>query len=389
MTKEKLLKLDQVPEGEKEKIIQECQHDIEEIEKGLSDDHSVTFKLATMPKQDVVILLAQRYEKLFELGASDVPTFEIANHLVKRFEILKLKIHPSTVYDNLPQKYKSHRPNPNTDELTTSVGNPSDDSSLNIKPEEENAEYLDVIKSQIEFLRSFRTKLSNSAFTSKLSGQSKKELKETLAHINSTISIANKVFDDRQSVPVEFQHLLAASFIVQTNNFASGLYISQVKDYGANRSKEARAKMKKLAELGEKIEKDQDTLTPKQGMKIILGHVRKVAPIFEPKNRNEALATGVYYGTQCPNPGCNSWRVFLDIQGANVFCRCYSCDTKFDAKTATKCKKCYLPLYDEILAVMRENAEYIEESAAKTSCPRCQAEIIMPVKLLHETVIMA
>lgn len=386
-----LVQLDTIPAEEKEKLIQECKHDIDEIEQGLANDHSVTYKLATMQKQDVVILLAEQYEKLWKLGASDVPTYEIANHLVKRFEVLKLKVHPSTVYDNLPQKFKSHRPNPILGEETTTFGNPSENSSLNIKPEEENKQWLDIIESQIEFLRSFRTKLSNSAFTSRLPDESKKSLEETLSHIKATISICNQVFDDRQSVPVEFQHFLAASFSAETNNFAAGLYISQVKDYGATRSKESQAKLKKMAELGEKIEKE-DTMTSKQGMKIILGIVKKVQPIFEPKNRNEALASGVYYGTQCPNPVCGSWRVYLDTDKGRTFCRCYACDTKFDAKTATRCKFCYLPFYDEVLREMAKTAEYIEESTVKVTCPnkKCDSrkngqDIMMPIHLLHET----
>lgn len=392
MSKEKtLLKLDQIPEEERERKIQEYRAKIEQLEKGFSDEGSLFYEVATMQKQNLVVKMAEYHENLWKLGASDVPPQEIANFLVKRFATLKLKIHPSTVYDNLPPRFKSHTPNPKSDELETNSENPNDNSSLNIKPEEENADWIECINNQIDFLRSFRTKLSTSSFTSKLSEIAKKELQETLGHINASVRIANKIFDDRQSVPVEFQHFLAASFMHQTNNFAAGLYISQVKDYGANRSKEARQKLKKLADLGEKFEKEEDTMTSKQAMKIILGYVKKVAPIFEPKNRNEALATGVYYGTQCPNSECNSWRVFLDSEGANTFCRCYACDTTFEAKTATRCKKCYLPLYDEVLASLRNSAEYIEESAAKVTCPneKCGHEMIMPVKLLHETVIFS
>lgn len=371
--------LEKLESERRESEIKKYEKIIQDFDVLLNDKNELIKKLATSAgKTHVVIELADAFEHLYGYGKSNIATNEIANFLVKKLEGY---VHPSTVWDNLPSRFKSHKNNPNLEERDAGLGNPSGISSLNIVPEKENAAWIIAITNQIDFLRSFRTKLTNSHFVSLLPNQDKKNLGETLHRINTIIRISNKVFDDRQSVPIEFQHLLAASFIENTDNFAAGIYITKVKDFGANRSKDAREKLRKLAETGVAATKADDTLTPKQAMKIELGRIRKVAEIYEPKNRNEALLLG-YYGTQCPNPECTSWRIETELNGSKLECHCFACENNFDARTAAKCKKCYLPFYDEILEVMKQNATSIEDAAIKTTCPQCTHEVILPINYL-------
>ena len=371
--------LEKIDAEKREEEIQKYQKILDDFESLLKSKNKLIEMLATSSqKTHTVIVLADALEHLYTYGKSEIQTDQIANYLVKKLDGF---VHPSTVWDNLPSRFKSHKNNPDNEEKTGTLGNPSENGSLNILPEKENAAWILTINNQIEFLRAFRTKLLNSHFVSVLDNEERKNFAETLHRVNTIIRIANKIFDDRQSVPVEFQHLLAAAFVESTDNFAAGIYISKVKDFGANRSKESRDKIKKLAEAGQKIEKRPDTLTPKQAIKIELGLVRKVAELFDPKSRNEALFLG-YYGVQCPNPECRSWRVKTELNGPKIGCHCFSCEKNFDARTVSKCKKCYLPFYDEIIEVMKQKAVSIEDAAVKTSCPQCEEEVILPIQYL-------
>lgn len=367
---------------DKERIdaeIKQYEKVIDDFEKSIENKDELMKKLATSAgKTHVVIEIADALEHLYDYGKSEIPTNEIATYLVKKLDGY---VAPSTVWDNLPSRFKSHKKNPNDNKELEELRNRSENSSLNIEPEKENTAWILSINNQIDFLKSFRTKLCNSHFVSLLPNEDKKNLAETLHKINTIIKIANKIFDDRQSVPVEFQHLLAAAFIENTDNFAAGIYISKVKDFGANRSQQAREKLKKLAEAGSKFEKEPDTMTSKQAMKIQLGKIRIIAEIYEPKNRNEALLMN-YYGTQCPNPECRSWRIETQLNGSKIECHCFACEQNFDARTAAKCRKCYLPFYDEIITVMKHNAVSIEDAAIKTSCPQCGQEVILPINYL-------
>ncbi|MGC1709901.1 MAG: hypothetical protein WA799_08905, partial [Nitrosotalea sp.] len=371
------LEIDQLTEQERTKLVQECQKEIDETESILSNANGIGVQ-TIMKKQTLVVALAERYEKLYDLGASMIPTNEIANFLLKRFQEMKVEIHKSTIYDNLPARFKTHTPNPMLEEKDTQSEDPTKNSSLNIVPEKENEHWIRVLTNEIDFLRSFRNKLSNSHFVSLLPTEIRKQSTETLNNIETIIRIANAIFDDRQSVPIELQHLLAAAFVTQTNNDAAGIYITHVKDFGANRSKDAREKLSKLANTLEKIEK-VDTLTSKQAVKILLGHVTKVAEIYDPKTRNEALLCG-YHGTQCTNVECRSWRTFLDFDASELGCRCYACDETFERSVASKCKNCYLPFYDEVIRVMKEGAETIENAVVKTHCPKCSIDVFLPIK---------
>jgi hypothetical protein len=297
---------------------------------------------------------------------------------------LKDYVHFTTVYAALGSKFKSHTANPNSEEKElNALGNPNESSSLNIEAEKENEAWITAINNQIDFLRSFRNKLSNSHFMSLLPDDIKKQCKETLQNIETITNISNAIGDDRQSTPLEMQHLLASAFIIETNNFAAGIYISLIKDFGANRSKKARENLKKLADAGEKIIKDPDTMTSKQAMKIILGHISKVAELYDPKNRNEALLCG-YHGTQCSNTACRSWRTYLDFDGPELSCRCYACYKTTERGIASKCLHCYLPFYDEVVQVMKQNAVEIAGAVVKTNCinPSCKAEVYLPIKKL-------
>ena len=372
--------LNQVLQQEKESEIQKYEKIMTDFEILFENKNELIRKLATSAgKTHVVIEIADAMEHLVIYGKLQMQINEIATFLVNKLDGY---VHPSTVWDNLPSRFKSHKKNPDHNQGLTQLGNPSENSSLNTDFEKENEEEIAVTTETIEFLKSYKNKLQHSHYESLLPDHIKKQCDEVRKIKRTILKIANAVCDDRQSVPIELQHLLVHAFVTQTNNDAAGIYVSYVKDFGANRSKEAREKLKKLASAGEQVEKSPDTLTSKQAVKILLGHVTKIAEIYEPKTRDEALLCG-YHGTQCEHPECHSWRTYLDFDASELSCRCYACDLTTPRGVASKCKNCYLPFYDEVIRVMSEKGKKIaDKTVLETACPHCKTEVFLPIKKL-------
>ncbi len=364
----------------KELTIEEIEIEINYIEKGLTLS-PILFRWMSSSKQEGFQDIAELYEKKFilkpELG---IKTNQVANYMVKRFTELGIKFSKTTLYDGLSSKYKLHEENPDKDDSGIRNGN----SSLNT--EEENKNYLEIIEEQITLYKLIKTKLLHSHFMTKLNKVEQKQVNESFLHMRTIIKITKALFDDRQSVPLHLQHLLISANIQQTNNFSMGIYVSKVKDFGANRFKKARQKMKRLAEAGLKYTKKDDTLTSKQGMKILLRKFKRILQINEPQDRNDAISIG-NYGLQCPE--CNSWRVERTInnQTFKMEDHCHACGYDFHAKFASKCPnpECNFPFYTEVLVIMAKNAKE-ENGAMNCKCARCKKEVILPKPMLNDIV---
>lgn len=114
---------------------------------------------------------------------------------------------------------------------------------------------------------------------------------------------AKECDDGRQSVPVVAQHMLM--LCIEQYNVAGGAEMYQTK----------------VKEI---------TLTPKQATKYRHGEVRGLHPLYDPKNRNEAIMDG-FYGVQC---SCGSWRVKIDKEGDPTFkLHCFACLATFNPIT--------------------------------------------------------
>ena len=368
-----------VSEG-KELTIEEINTEIKYIEDGLTLSPTL-FKWMSSSKREGFQDLAELYEKKFTLEPElEIKTNQVANYMVKRFTELGITFSTTTLYDGVSSKYKSHEENPDKDDSRSGNENSS------INAEEENKNYLEIIEDQIALYKLIKTKLLHSHFMTKLNTIEQKQVNESFLHMRTIIKITKALFDDRQSVPLHLQHLLISANIQQTNNFAMGIYVSKVKDFGANRFKKARQEMKRLAKAGQKYTKKDDTLTSKQGMKILLRKFKRILQINEPQNRDDAISIG-NYGLQCPNKECKSWRVERTInnQTFKMEDQCHACGNDFNAKFASKCPNpdCGFPYYTEILEIMAKDAKE-ENGAMNCKCPRCKKEVILPKGILND-----
>ena len=373
--------------NEKELTAEEVDAEIDAIEKGLVKSKTLFNWMATT-KREGFKDIGELYEKKFENHPEfNIQTDQIANYMVKRFTYLGIKFSSTTLYEGLPTRYKSHKPNENEDDDSRD-GN--ENGSINT--EEENKSYIEIIDSQIELLKSFNTKLLHSHFLSKFEAKELLQIKESFCNMKAIISITNDLLDDRQSVPLQLQHLLIQANIAQMDNFTGGLYVSKVKEWGANRYKEAKEKFKKLAEIGKDITNKKETMTAKQLNKIVERKVRKVLDVLNPKNRDEAISIG-FYGVKCPNTECGSYRVerTIDNKTFKMKNHCYNCDQDDDrVKFASKCRnnECNFPFYEDVLEVMQKTAVE-EEGAMKAKCPRCGDEAILPINFLEKLKVIA
>ena len=105
-------------------------------------------------------------------------------------------------------------------------------------------------------------------------------------------------------------------------------------------------------------------LTTKQAAKFAHGREPNILPVFEPKNRDEAIFA-LWYGLQCKK--CKSWRVQEAKTGGKTLLECIDCGNKFTGRTITSCPKCFVLLYDKRLAQVKTG-----------KCPECKKPIEIP-----------
>jgi hypothetical protein len=111
--------------------------------------------------------------------------------------------------------------------------------------------------------------------------------------------IARQAWDDRQTIPVATQFLIAQIVASSTIRHGASEYVCKVKELFG--------------------------LTSKQVTKTLKGVVKEVHYIYEPTNQIEALLDG-FYGKPCE--ACGSWRVKWE----NGLCHCFACEHDYRAK---------------------------------------------------------
>lgn len=394
------------------------------------------------PKKDVIVEWAGNLERQYELEVKlhRTPIVESVGAISSyiKLELKSLGVHQSTysyVHEVLGYKYKNEKYNRtlNQDDDDGAVQQRQDSSNTIADFEEQNASLIETFEQQRELLKSFISKAKSSKILSKLNSMQLLQYEETNLRIQATQSFAFQVIDDRQSVPVLAQLKLVMAIVASTNNSAAGMYVSQVKQYGANKKQEGdeffnkisgiifsafpdkyrklfldttrnikklKSKMQKIIE--KEIAKQlppknlDDVMTSKQAMKILFGAVKNVLPVFDHTetrghyDRDAAIMDG-YYGISCPE--CGSFRVGerAHPDSQEWLCFCYHCEWWFEAKTVSKCWHCHIPLFEELLEIILKTANPMETpdgkptGAMKSKCPRCEEELILPAKMFQRT----
>lgn len=301
---------------ESENEIKEIKKEIDAIENGISS--GLVTKLFSETKKSTLLYLAEKYERLYELKASEIPTNQIANYLVKKFDNMNIKISTSNLYEALPSKYKTHKPNPVIDD---SVERNENSSFINY--EEENELFLELIEEIENTWKNIKTKLKTSQFLKKKDDEGnylldQKQIHEDIKLIRASNQFVNEMFDDRVTMAISTQYMAVRIFGEEASKYAASVYVSRLKELGNAKIKEARDNLTRLMSF-------------KQFRKLLTGHVKNLIPLYIPKNKGEAILKG-YYGVQCKNMQCKSWRVFFeDVLEDGVMkklCKCYECNAK-------------------------------------------------------------
>ncbi len=385
------------------------------------------------PKKDVIVLWADNLEKQHDLEVELKRTTvvdsvgQISSYI--KSELRGLGVHESTlsyVHMVLGYKYKNDsRINDRYRENEVCDTEYRMNSSNTIADfEQENKPILDTIIQQMDFLKDYRNKAKSSHILSLLDNKQLLEYEETNLRMRATIMLADQFIDDRQSVPLYAQLKLVMAVVGSTNNYAAGMYVSQIKLFGSNRMAEAQKFFdkastpvlellpektkelyvstrkdlnkvtKEIIKLEKKVtksKKNQDLMTSKQAMKIVLGVVKKVLGIFDHKTRDEALLDG-FYGIQCPE--CGSYRVKQkESESSEWLCFCYRCEWIFEARTVTKCWNCHIPMFEELLQIVKKTATPVlgkdgaDTGAREGKCPRCLKQLILPAKMFLKPVL--
>lgn len=180
----------------------------------------------------------------------------------------------------------------------------------------DNEKVLDLYNKVIKISTKIRDKLrTRTEMIKHFTDQEKREFDESAHILAQVLLLADDAFDERQKIPMHTQHVLFHIAAITTLNHTAGMYIKRVKRFGEILAGDSL----KIADI-----------TSKQVTKTIKGRVSKMLPLYDPKNRDEAIGNG-FYGKQCTSHKCKSWRVERDI-GKNKL-RCFACDNRFPIKT--------------------------------------------------------
>ena len=390
-------------------------------------------------KKDFIVTWAEALEEEYEYECKlKVQPIVEEVGLISTFIINKMKgmgLHRlawSHTHKVLGHKYKnatrSHKQEPDNIWRTESA---KSSSNTIANYELENQAFIQTLDQQISFLKILRAKARTTRILAALDYKQRLQYEDTNLRIQATQLIGKHVIDDRQSVPMYAQLKLVMAIVAATNNFAVNMYVAFIKRFGVNKMQEAenffvatsriamkafsdrdqkrfadifknmkimRKRIQKIDEAHNKEKKPgtSDSMTPKQGMKIVFGLVTNVLTVFDHKlgkghkDRDAALMDG-HYGLACPE--CGSYRVrerpFPD--SGEWLCFCYDCEWWFEARTVSKCLNCHIPLFDEILEVILKTAKPIlntkkeHTGAMQSPCPRCKKPLILPAKMFRKT----
>jgi len=267
-----------------DEIIQ-VQKEIEDIKSGLRQEGGWLRELysSKSPKKDALIHWANCIEKLHELGVYKEPLNTISSSIQKELRTMGLGEAVVYVHEVLPFKYKdqSYNHSKQSDEREVEPHKYSSNSD-NIQYIEANKLALQDVRKDIEILKQFEKKLEESDYISKLDLQ---EFKEFLLAKEMGRQRLQDVLDGREKVMYSTQHIFFHYFSGANTDYIFANYVKHIKDFA--------------------------DFTSKQALKILRGRVSRLLPLYEPKNRVEAINAG-FYGIPCDE--CGSYRVDKIVQ---------------------------------------------------------------------------
>lgn len=215
-----------------------------------------------------------------------------------------------------------------------------DQQKYSTRYEERNSKVIELGDEIIDTFNIIIKKLKTKPFESKLTEEERKDFTEFNQFYMKIIEALCK----KKNLNFE-EHSLLVAITAEMIKYFSFLYL---------------AKVKKLH------------LSRKQAKKIRTGRVRNVLPLFDPRNRDDAIAQN-FYGLQCKE--CDSWRVDRkESLGHKDLLHCYACTNEFLGKTVSQCKYCFFPFYAEVLQIIKNNG---------SKCPKCEKDIRIPISLMN------
>lgn len=217
----------------------------------------------------------------------------------------------------------------------------ADQQKYSTRYEEKNSKEIELWEETIEILNRIIKKLKTKPFETKLTEEERKNFTE----FNQSCMKIIEALCKKKNLNSE-EHSLLVTTTAEMIEYFSFLYLGKVKKIHLSR---------------------------KQAKKICTGRVRNVLPLFDPRNRDEAIAQN-FYGLQCKE--CDSWRVDRkESLGLKDHLYCYACTNEFLGKTVSQCKYCFYPFYTQVLQIIKNNG---------SKCPKCKKDVEIPRSLMNQ-----
>ena len=261
--------------------------------------------LSSTPKKDHIRMWGETLEKIFILENRYDEINSIST--IIGLELKEMGLQKVIVYSQrvLPFKYKDaskmHKKSTLLDDMRTIrhtqyVGTVKSDEQIT----KENKRVIESYTDTIITLEKFVEKLHTKEFLGKLDDDAIHLVDEFIINATGFNKLLNNMYDEREKVLTEKQHLLAHAFAQYNKSFAFNMYLKYIRDF--------------------------EDMTPKQAVRILKGRITKVEPMYDPEDMIHARAAG-FSGFQCDE--CGSWRLderyHTDMAKNMMFC--YACKT--------------------------------------------------------------
>jgi hypothetical protein len=279
----------------------QAQKDIQEIEQGFSNTNSI-FSKTILNKGELLRLLAASYEVLSINKVINISVDHIASHIMKRITELNSELSSTRVYDSLPSKYKYHVVNPVTEEDKYNSQDGNGNSDIYTNYERDNTPEINYYNTQIQLCKNIILHLKTEPYILKTDPNGSpvfdlQEYESDMVIRNAAQSFVSDTFDNRKTVPLNTIHFLLQAFFNYNNDYAAGVYISKIKEYGIQKKDKSIVMLKKL-------------FTSKQLVKILRGQTKEVHQSFEILTEDDAYENGFYGKAKCGE--CGNRRVRLE-----------------------------------------------------------------------------
>lgn len=271
--------------------------------------------------EDFRLRLKQKITYLADLLETiGVPDHKIVGKILSDLEGIYSERHIRRLLDNPKLEEK-------TDMMSGIISSTPADSH-----EEENNQMIDLCDRVIAFQQNLRKKLSENPYESLLDV---KILQEHLYSLNNLIDTAEECLDERETAVEVSHHMLFCEIVREGTAHAAETFQTKVKTL---------------------------KLTPKQTTNYRLGQVRRLHPLYDPHDEEDAITSpSKFYGVKCAyqhcqkcehnnklsaavctwcnstevvKQGCGSWRVKIGNQADAIYTvHCFACQADFKPTT--------------------------------------------------------